>query len=159
MKASTLSSCPGVGWLQQWHCCCCGAQTGIRWPRGCGGSWVVALGMGQRAWGMGTWSGAGTSLPASQPQSCGAAFGGCLVLTSSWRGLWRLQGIPRVWDAASPSSSLQADTSGWDVAPSFWVLVPSTSGLWQWLGIKAAPAPQGHSMAFEAFYLGFVRCV
>lgn len=53
MKASTLSSCPGVGWLQQWHCCYCGAQTGIRWPRGCGGPWVVALGMGQRAGGMG----------------------------------------------------------------------------------------------------------
>lgn len=71
---------------------------------------------------VGSWDVAATELWGS--------FGGCLVLTSSWRGLWRLWGSPRVWDAASSSSSPQADTSGWMwlQASGFWSHQPQVSG-------------------------------
>lgn len=154
MKASTLSSCPGVGWLQQWHCCYCGAQTGIRWPRGCGGPWVVALGMGQRAGGMGH----GRELG----RRCHRAVGQLWRVPGAYQlleGPLEAVGQPPCVGCCVPEQLPTSRHQWLDVAPGFWVLVPSTSGLWQWLGIKAAPAPHGHGMAFEAFYLGFVMCV
>lgn len=95
-----------------------------------------------------------------------------VAATELWGSLWRVPGAYQLLEGPLEAvgqppcvgccvpEQLPTSRHQWlDVAPGFWVLVPSTSGLWQWLGIKAAPAPHGHGMAFEAFYLGFVMCV